>query len=296
MGYKYLRGQSYQSRNKDKIEELTKEYTDRKFNYDPDTDAAYQEYARMMKESGQRAMEDTVGKASSLTGGYANSYASTVGQQTYNDYMKEAAAAHVDYYDRALARFTQEGSVLQDRINSLKAQESSDRAAWEEDYLADLEKMTITNDIDGLASIHGVTTDEYQRYLDNEAKRSLVAPTQEIIDKAVSEYMRKGYFEKEVADESELIENIIEKYVQMGYDPDALTTMLVEARSAYEYVKDRDWTKVSGKGKSARFQDQFGNLFFYDELENWTKSQSGEEEWNILKNKLKGLKKSSQED
>ena len=296
MGYKYQRGQSYQSRNKDEIDKLTKEYTEREFNYDSDTDAAYQDYARMMKESGQRAMEDTVGKASSLTGGYANSYASTVGQQIYNDYISEAAASQGDYYDRALARFAQEGSILQDRINALKAQESSDRAAWEEDYLADIQKMTARNDIEGLASAYGVTTEEYQNYLDNKAKSSLIAPTQAIIDKAVSEYMKKGYFETEVADESELVTNIIDKYVQMGYDPDALASFLTDARAEYEYVKDRDWSYISGSGKNARFQDQFGNLFFYDELENWTKSQSGDEEWKKLKNKLDGIKKSSPED
>ena len=55
-------------------------------------------------------MEDTLGKAAALTGGYASSYAQSAGQQAYNGYLQELAAlvpelrqAALDYQKEAMA-------------------------------------------------------------------------------------------------------------------------------------------------------------------------------------------------
>lgn len=94
------------------IDRLQSEYAERQanapsvsvqpFSYDAESDKGYQEYVRLMQEQGKKAMEDTVGKASALTGGYGNSYAAAVGQQVYNDYAKQAADAKATY--RQMAR------------------------------------------------------------------------------------------------------------------------------------------------------------------------------------------------
>ena len=94
------------------IDKLRSEYINRQsdapsvavqpFSYDAESDKGYQEYVRLMQDNGKRAMEDTVGKASALTGGYGNSYAAAVGQQVYDDYAKQAADAKATY--RQMAR------------------------------------------------------------------------------------------------------------------------------------------------------------------------------------------------
>ena len=53
--------------------------TSKEFSYDPNNDPLYQQYKQSYLNAGKKAMEDTVGNASALTGGYANSYAVTAG-------------------------------------------------------------------------------------------------------------------------------------------------------------------------------------------------------------------------
>lgn len=69
-----------------------------------------------------------------MTGGYGNSYATSVGQQVYNDYMSQASAAQADFEDRARARYNAEGDNLLSKLSLLQNQESTDRANWESDY------------------------------------------------------------------------------------------------------------------------------------------------------------------
>lgn len=298
MGYKYNRGDKYSSRNKDRIDELTEQYENRNFSYDAETDKAYKAYADMMTANGKKAMEDTAVQASAMTGGYGNSYALTAGQQVYNDYLSEIGAAEGDFYNRALSRYNAEGDGLLNRINVLSERESADRADWEKAYLEDVNSAAARGDTSALARIYGMTDGEYSNYSDSQYAASLSAPTQDILDLAAREYLRKGYFESGMS-EADLIEDITSKYVSMGYSPDAIAQHLTQQRDSYEYVKDRDWTYVSGNGKSALYTDQFGNSFFYDELENWVKSQAesggynGDAAWKVLNGKLKAIKKSS---
>lgn len=148
MSYKYTVGGTYKSRNRDELDKLRQKYIDTTQNYDPSKDTGYQEYAKMMREQGQLAMEDTVGKSTAATGGYGNSYAQTAGQQVYNDYARDISAAQDTYYDRALNRILGEMNMLQDR-------ETADKAAWEEAYLNDITEAQKANDYSALAEIYG---------------------------------------------------------------------------------------------------------------------------------------------
>lgn len=57
------------------------------FQYDINSDVLYKQLADQYTTLGQRAMKDTMGQASALTGGYGNSYATSVGNQAYNQYL-----------------------------------------------------------------------------------------------------------------------------------------------------------------------------------------------------------------
>lgn len=84
------------------------------FNYDYNADPLYQQYKEQFLDAGKRAMEDTLGKAVSLTGGYDNSYANAVSQQVYDDYAARAADKIPELYQLAMQRYQMEGDDLKD--------------------------------------------------------------------------------------------------------------------------------------------------------------------------------------
>ena len=53
------------------------------FSYDLNGDALYQQYKDKYIKQGKMAMQDTMGQAAAMTGGYGNSYAATAGNQAY---------------------------------------------------------------------------------------------------------------------------------------------------------------------------------------------------------------------
>lgn len=83
----------YTSPYADRMEDLLRQMESREaFSYDPSRDEMFRRYARLYQRQGQTAMEDTLGQAAGLTGGYDSSYARQAGQQEYNRYMQELAA------------------------------------------------------------------------------------------------------------------------------------------------------------------------------------------------------------
>ena len=82
------------------------------FSYDFNSDALYQQYKDMYIQQGQMAMMDTMGQASTMTGGYGNSYAQTAGQQAYNQYLNQLNAIIPELNQMAYDRYTQEGQEL----------------------------------------------------------------------------------------------------------------------------------------------------------------------------------------
>jgi len=95
----------YTSRFEDELDGILKDLEkNRSFSYDPATDALYDQYKDSYTRLGELAMRDTVGQASSLTGGYTNSYAQTAGQAAYNDYMSRLSDILPTLSDKAYER------------------------------------------------------------------------------------------------------------------------------------------------------------------------------------------------
>lgn len=90
-----------------------------KFSYDLNSDALYRQYKDMYMTQGRQAMTDTIGQASALTGGYANSYAATAGNQAYQSYLQQLNNVIPELYQLALSRYNQEGSDLQNQYGLL---------------------------------------------------------------------------------------------------------------------------------------------------------------------------------
>lgn len=80
-----------------------------KWNYDPDTDPVWQAYQKQYRREGQRATEDTLGRAAGMTGGMPSSYAVTAASQAGNYYASQLSdklpQLYRDAYDRYLKEY-----------------------------------------------------------------------------------------------------------------------------------------------------------------------------------------------
>ena len=107
---------SYKSQISSALDELSNR---EQFSYNPDGDALYRQYKDSYINSGKRAMQDTVGQASALTGGYANSYAQTAGQQAYNNQIQKLNDIVPELYKLAYTKYTDETKDLYNRLSAL---------------------------------------------------------------------------------------------------------------------------------------------------------------------------------
>lgn len=89
------------------------------FSWDPATDLLYQTYRRQALHDGRLAMEDTLGRASTLTGGYASTYAQVAGQQTYGEYLRRLSDAMPDYYAQARQTYDAQTDALAQRYQAV---------------------------------------------------------------------------------------------------------------------------------------------------------------------------------
>lgn len=94
-------------------QDLLNQYTNRKpFTYDVTEDGLYQQYANQYQRLGNQAMQDTLGQAAGLTGGYNSSYAQSAGQQAYQGYLDQLNDIVPELYGQAYSRYAAEGDRI----------------------------------------------------------------------------------------------------------------------------------------------------------------------------------------
>lgn len=104
----------------DKINSLMDQIQNRdKFSYDVDQDMLFQQYLASSMASGKTAMQDTIGQASALTGGYGSTYATSAGNQQYNAYIQDAYNNLPEYYSLALEAYNMEGEEMYKQLSML---------------------------------------------------------------------------------------------------------------------------------------------------------------------------------
>lgn len=83
-----------------------------KFSYDVDKDPLFQQALASSMNSGKQAMQDTIGQASALTGGYGSTYATSAGNQAYNAFIEDAYDNLPQYYQMAMEAYQMEGEEM----------------------------------------------------------------------------------------------------------------------------------------------------------------------------------------
>ncbi len=124
---KQSRPGEYQSKYTDQLESIYNKITNREpFEYDLNGDMLYKQYADQYTRQGQQAMMDTMGQAAALTGGYGSSYASTAGNQAYQQYLTQLNSIIPDLYDRAYQRWQDEGTQLESQYSLAQNADATD--------------------------------------------------------------------------------------------------------------------------------------------------------------------------
>lgn len=157
----------YNFEQKDLLDKTQNQYLNRgAFNYDATGDKLYNLYKDRFTSQGKLAMEDTIAKASQLTGGYANSYATQVGQQTYNDYMQKLADKIPELEQQAYNRYLAEGDILYNKYNMLLNAEKEGYNRQQNDLSKLYNNATLANNLYDKAvsrgdSLYGTDLDMY---------------------------------------------------------------------------------------------------------------------------------------
>ena len=119
------------------------------FSYDLNADMLYQQYKDNYINQGKMAMMDTMGQAASMTGGYGNSYAQTVGQQAYQGHLQNLNNMIPELYQMALDRYNAEGDRLAMNFNLLNTDRQNALSEYSTQYNTNLNKLTSNRDYYG---------------------------------------------------------------------------------------------------------------------------------------------------
>mgnify|MGYP003293856606 CR=1 FL=1 len=113
------------------------------------------------------AMEDTMGQAAKMTGGYGNSYAQMAGQQAYQGYLQGLNDRVPELYQLALDRYNQQGQDLLSKYGLLNTQEQQ---AYDR-YLNNYNLWNTDRAFDYGAYRDAVSDDQWQTSFDEDLRR-----------------------------------------------------------------------------------------------------------------------------
>lgn len=104
----------------------------KKFQYNMSSDPLYQQYKQQYQRQGKLAMQDTMGQAAAMNGGYGSSYAQMAGQQAYNSQLQQLNDKVPELYQLALSKYQMEGQAAMDRFNLASSLESQDYSRYQD--------------------------------------------------------------------------------------------------------------------------------------------------------------------
>ncbi len=235
----------YDSRYDEQIQSLYEQITGRgSFRYDPNTDPLYRQYAQDYAERGKLAMEDTMGRAAALTGGYGSSYAQAVGQQQYDAYLRRLAEVLPQTYGMALDVWKAEGEGLQRQLETTEALERSDYDRY----------------LDALGE-HNRELDRAQSAADQAYER-MIAGDERAYGRAVDDYGRRVYMEERDYGRRQDYYDRLVRLIAAGYSPRAKDYALAGMSPAQgaalraQYLAGTSRSSGGGGGRKKKGKDK----------------------------------------
>lgn len=148
------------------------------FHYNLAGDALYRQYRNQAVQNGRLAMEDTLGRAAALTGGYGNSYAQSAGQQAYHRELDTLADRIPELYNLAMGQYQLQSQSLRqkyDLLSGAKQQEyqqyQDGLSAWQKEAEQLWQRYTDARDSDYDAYRDEVADWKWQQEYDEDRRR-----------------------------------------------------------------------------------------------------------------------------
>lgn len=251
-----------------------------KFVYDVDNDPLFQQALASAMNSGKTAMEDTIGQASVLTGGYGSTYATSAGNQAYNSFIEDAYDNLPQYYQMALSAYEAEG---QEMYNLLGIYTQMGEQEWGRHVDAfnttlgfanserDFEYGVYQDDITNLTGLAGTYDSMYQ----NEMTKNMTLWQQDIdnawktIDTQIGEYQfDKNYEQTEYWNDKNFNEGVRQFNYSIGdtnNDGVVSDAEKAEMNASYYYGADGEVVKRNAEDPNAVYiTDENGNRVAVD--------------------------------
>ena len=196
---------SFQSQYGPQIADLLRQLQNRPaFEYDVNTDPLYLQLRDIWKQDGLMAMEDTMGQAAQLTGGYGNSHAQMAGQQVYNNYLRQVNEMVPELKEAARADYDADTDVLLRNLGLLMEQDSTDYAR----YMDELNRQ-YQMDRDALSDERYDREWEYQQGRD------------QLADQRYEDELAYGREQDQYARQQQSYDRLLELIIATGYKPTA---------------------------------------------------------------------------
>lgn len=257
------------------LENIYLQYVQRQpFSYDQESDPLYKAYRNQYVTLGQRAMEDTVGRAAALTGGYSNTYGTSAGQQAYGAYLQQLSELLPELYTIARDNYQAEDERLLTQYDmvSRMGSDAYDRyqdqknALWKDvAYFQDLAQQAYDrgyeNWWDNLQMEQAQEQKEYDRQQD--ALNWEAAQEQKEYDRQQDALAQQIAAEQKEYDRQQdaLAQQIAAEQREYDRQQDALAQKLAAEKLAYDKAQDAANAKAQqDKDAYNRKQDAYDNL------------------------------------
>ena len=206
------------------------------FKYDYNSDALYKQYKDQYTALGKLAMQNTMGQAAALTGGYGNSYAQSVGQQAYQGYMDQLAGKIPELYQLRRSEYDADTANLYKMLAMYQDADQADYGKYR-DTVADYQNML--NYYTGRAdTAYNRGTDRYNTDYGN----------------AWTKYQSDLAVEQDARDFAESVRQANER-LALQREEDAENTRQFNEKMAYQQQQDAianelAWYKANSGGRS----------------------------------------------
>lgn len=133
--YEQTKPGAYQSQYQPKIKDVMGQLDSLgSFDYDPEADAAYQQYKNQYTRSAKLANQNAQASAAAQTGGYSSSYGTQAGQNAYAATMQNLDNVLDGLYDQSRNEYSTKKSGLETELSGLQAAERQDYQNYQNDY------------------------------------------------------------------------------------------------------------------------------------------------------------------
>ena len=181
---------SYQSQYGGQIDSLIQQLQGQQpFAYDVNTDPLYLQLRDQWMRDGKLAMEDTMGQAAQLTGGYGNSYAQTAGQQVYNSYLRQVNEMVPELKEAARTDYDAENAYLMQQLGLLMDQDSQDYSRW----MDELERQKYAEQLEYDRGRDQIADQRYQDELAYSREQDQYSRQQDSYDRLLEMIATTGY-------------------------------------------------------------------------------------------------------